>query len=71
MEHQRDPYKEMYIHLYRRLEILQHICNFVRNKIDDTLSQSSSLYLEHLDQLAYPEGRRQFMEKLDALFETL
>jgi len=61
----------MYLHLYKKLEILQYICNAVSVILDDTFSDSSGLYLDHRDHLAFPNGKNEFMQKLKALLDDL
>jgi len=61
----------MYIHLYRKLEILQHICDAATVILDDTHSGSAGLYLDHRDHLAFPNGKDEFMQKLSELLKDL
>jgi len=68
---QKDHYKEMYLHLYRKLEILQCICDAASVVLDDTHSDSAGLYLDHRDHLAFPNGKDEFMQKLKELLKNL
>ena len=70
MEH-KDLYQELFSRLYRRLEVLHYVCNAAAIEIDKARTESARLLLDHLDQIAYPEGKDVFAEKLKALLGDL
>ena len=70
MEH-KDPYKEMYLHLCRRWEVLKRISNIARIITEDAISEASALYLDHLDHLAFPDGQDELIKKIHDLLHDL
>jgi len=44
-----EAYKEMFVHLYKTLEVLQGVFQKLSDKIDDSLGESTGIYLDHFN----------------------
>ena len=63
-----EPYKEMYIHLYKTLEALEKASERLAKKIDYCLGQTTDMYVTHLTDLAR-EDREEIEQQFADLFE--
>jgi len=63
-----EPYKEMYIHLYKTLEVLEDACQKLAEKIDFCLAQTTELYVERLTEQAQTD-REDIETRFAKLFE--
>ena len=62
-----EPYKEMYIHLRKNMDMLERVCKRLSVKINDTLIESTDMYRAHLDEqmLDKEEFKKQFAELIE------
>ena len=45
-----EPYKEMYIRLYKNMAFMQHVLRGLASGIDDALTETKNMQLAHLDE---------------------
>jgi len=61
-----ESYKEMYVYLYKHMEILQCLLNRLSVRIEDSLVESTGIYIEQLDEQIKDreDVRKQFADLL-------
>ena len=64
-----EAYKEMFIHLYKTLEVLQGVFEKLSNKIDDSLGESTGIYLDHFN--AQMDDNEEIKKQFADLLKTL
>jgi len=60
-----EPYKEMYLYLYKKVQVLEHAFSVLKGRSTDYLVENTNIYLAYLDeQTQDPEEREQLFKDL-------
>ena len=64
-----EHYKEMYIYLYKHMQILESILQRLSNRINDATNESTGIYIDHIDKQMVDNDdiKKRFAGLLDGL----